>query len=127
MSDVSASDVQNITCAAFHALPEAEKRAFVIGVANGRGMTAGLFQAYAGAAQEMAASAQEREAIAASYQTIHEMMSPLLTIDVASLLNGITAACKRPEFWDRLVIEALAAVHVDAAKALREWRQQSSS
>lgn len=126
MSDASAGDIQNITCAAFAALPEAEKRAFVLGVANGRGMTAGLFEAYAGAAQDMAASPAEREAIAASYQTIRALVSPLLTIDVASLLNGITAACKRPEFRDRLVIEALASVHVDAAKALREWREQSS-
>ena len=33
-------------------MPEAEQRAFVIGVANGRGMTSGLFEAYAGAAQK---------------------------------------------------------------------------
>src|SRR2546423_366765 len=112
-------EFQNITCAAFLLLPEAEKRAFVIGVANGRGMTAGLFEAYAGAAQDMAASPVEQEAIAASYQTIREMMLPLLTIDVMSLLNGITAACKHPEFRDRFVIEALASVHVNAAKALR--------
>jgi hypothetical protein len=127
MSDALAGDIQNITCAAFTALPEAEKRAFVIGVANGRGMTAGLFEAYAGAAQQVAASPAEREAIAASYQTIREMMSPLLTIDVTSLLNGVSAACKRPEFRDRFVIEALASVHLDAARALREWREQSSS
>jgi citrate lyase alpha subunit len=125
MSDASARDLPNITCAAFLALSEAEKRAFVIGVANGRGMAAGLFEAYAGAAQDMAASPAEREAIAASYQTIREMMSPLLTVDVASLLNGITAACKRPELRDRLVIEALTSVRVDAAKALRDWREQS--
>ncbi len=127
MSDASAGDIQNITCAAFTALTEAEKRAFVLGVANGRGMTAGLFEAYAGAAQDMAKSPAEREAIAASYQAIHKMMSPLLTIDATSLLNGIAAACKRPEFRDRMVIEALASVHVDAARTLREWRQKSSS
>jgi hypothetical protein len=39
------TDIQNITCAAFSAMPEVEQRAFVIGVANGRGMTSGLFEA----------------------------------------------------------------------------------
>jgi hypothetical protein len=115
----------NITCAVFAALPEAEQRAFVLGVANGRGMTSGLFQAYAGAAQDMARTPAERDAIAASYETIQSMMSPLLAIDVASLLNGIRAACKRPEFRDEYVINALASVHVDAARALREYREQA--
>lgn len=116
-------DIQNITCAVFDSMPEAEQRAFVIGVANGRGMTAGLLEAYAGAAEKMAASPGERESIAASYRTIRGMMEPLLTIDAASLLNGIRAACRRPEFRERLVIEALAAVHVDAAQALRASRE----
>jgi hypothetical protein len=119
------ADIQNITCAAFAAMPEAEQLAFVIGVANGRGMTSGLFEAYAGAAEEMASSPDERNAIATSYQTIRGMMEPLLTIDATSLLNGVRAACKRPEFRDRLVIEALASVHLDAARALREFRKQS--
>lgn len=119
------ADIQNITCAAFDALPEAEQRAFVIGVANGRGMTAGLFEAYAGAAQDMAGSPEEREAVAASYRTIRELMAPLLAIDAASLLNGIRAACRRPELRDRLVIEAIASVHLDASRALRELREQS--
>jgi hypothetical protein len=119
------ADIQNITCAAFDAMPEVEQRAFVIGVANGRGMTSGLFEAYAGAAENMAPSLDEREAIATSYRTIRGMMETLLTIDAASLLNGVRAACKRPEFRDRLVIEALASVHLDAARALREFRQQS--
>jgi len=120
------ADIQNITCAAFIAMSEAEQRAFVIGVANGRGMTSGLFQAYAGAAQDMASTAEERDAIAASYEKIHAMMSPLLTIDAQSLLNGIRAASRRPEFQDELVINALASVHVDAAKALRRHREQSN-
>jgi hypothetical protein len=124
--DASVADIQNITSATFVAMPEAEQRAFVIGVANGRGMTSGLFEAYAGAAQDMAGSSDEREAIAASYQAIRGMMEPLLTLDAASLLNGIRAACRRPEMRDRLVIEALASVHVDAARALREFREQSS-
>ncbi len=119
------ADIQNITCAAFDALPEAEQRAFVIGVANGRGMTAGLFEAYAGAAQDMARSPEQREAVATSYQTIRGMMEPLLTIDAVSLLNGVRAACRRPELRDRLVIEALASVHLDASRALRELREQS--
>ena len=119
------ADIHNITCAAFAALSDAEQRAFVIGVANGRGMTAGLFEAYAGAAQDFASTPAERAAIAASYKTIHAMMSPLLTIDATSLLNGIRAACKRPEFRDYFVINALAEVHVDAANALREHREQS--
>lgn len=120
------ADIQNITCAAFMAMSEAEQRAFAIGVANGRGMTSGLFQAYAGAAQDMASTADERDAIAASYEKIHAMMSPLLTIDAQSLLNGIRATCKRPEFRDEFVINALASVHVDAAKALREHYEQSN-
>jgi len=118
--------IQNITCAAFLTLSEAEQRAFVIGVANGRGMTSGLFQAYAGAAQDMATSLAERDAIAASYEKIHAMVSPLLTLDAMSLLNGIRAACKRPEFRDELVINALASLHVDVAKALREHREESN-
>lgn len=119
------ADIQNITCAAFIAMSEAEQRAFVIGVANGRGMTSGLFQAYAGAAQDMAGTADERGAIAASVEKIQAMMSPLLMIDAQSLLNGIRAACRKPEFRDELVINALASVHVDAAKALRQQREQS--
>jgi hypothetical protein len=119
-------DIQNITCAAFDALSEVEQRAFIIGVANGRGMTSGLFEAYAGAAQDMASSSEEREAIAASFHTVRELMAPLLTIDVVSLLNGVRAACRRPELRDRLVIEALASVHVEAARALREFRQRPS-
>ena len=121
------ADIHNITCEAFAALSEGEQRAFVIGVANGRGMTAGLFQAYAGAAQDHASTQEERNAIAASYESIHAMMSPLLTIDAASLLNGIRAACKQPKFRHEFVINALASVHVDAAKALREHRDQSGA
>jgi hypothetical protein len=122
---MASADIQNITCAAFDALSDAEQRAFVIGVANGRGMTSGLFRAYAGAAQDMARTPAERQAIAESYETIHAMMSPLLAIDAASLLNGIRAACRRPEFRDEFVINALASLHVDAARALREYREQS--
>ena len=120
------ADLQNITCAAFIEMSEAEQRAFVIGVANGRGMTSGLFHAYAGAAQDMASTTNERDAIAASYETIHSMISPLLTIDTQSLLNGIMAACKRSEFRDEFVINALASVHVDAAKALRKHHEQAN-
>jgi hypothetical protein len=117
------AEIYNLTCAAFDALPEPEQRAFILGVANGRGMTAGLFQAYAGAAQDFAGTSEERDAIATSYETIRAMVSPLLTIDPASLLNGVRAACKRPEFRDEFIINALASVHVDAAKALRESRE----
>jgi hypothetical protein len=119
------ADLSNITCAAFDAMPEAEQRAFVIGVANGRGMTSGLFEAYAGAAEDMAGSSAEREAVASAYRTIRGMMEPLLTIDAASLLNGVRAACRRPELRDRLVIEALASVHLDASRTLREARERS--
>ena len=87
-------------------------------------MTSGLFRAYAGAAQNLADTSEERDAIATSYETIHSMMLPLLEIDTASLLNGIRAACKRPEFRDEFVINALAFVHVEAAKALTEYREQ---
>ncbi|WP_439625068.1 hypothetical protein [Gemmata sp.] len=119
------ADLSNITCATFDAMPESEQRAFVIGVANGRGMTSGLFEAYAGAAEDMAGSPAEREAVASAYRTIRGMMEPLLTIDAASLLNGVRAACRRPELRDRLVIEALASVHLEASRALREFREQS--
>ncbi len=118
-------DIQNITCTGFVALSEAEQRAFIIGVANGRGMISGLFEAYAGAAQDMAGSPEERQALATSYRTIRELMAPLLTIDAASLLNGVRAACRRPELRDRFVIEALASVHLEAVRALREFREQS--
>jgi hypothetical protein len=118
------ADIGNITCAAFSALPEAEQRAFVLGVANGRGMTAGLFDAYAGATQDMADSPAEREAVAAAYRAIRELMAPLLTIDAVSLLNVIRVACARPELRDRFVIEALASVHLDAARALRAFRER---
>jgi hypothetical protein len=83
-------------------------------------MTAGLFQAYAGAAENFAKTQTEREAIAASYQTIQAMVAPLLAVGAASLLNGVRAACKRPDFRDEFVINALASVHVDIAKALRK-------
>ena len=90
---VADADIQNITCATFAAMPEGEQRAFIVGVANGRGMTSGLFEAYAGAAEDMAGSPTERGAVAAAYRTIRGMMEPLLTIDAASLLNGVRAAC----------------------------------
>jgi hypothetical protein len=50
-----------------------------------------------------------------------------LEIDATSLLNGIKAAALRPEFRDQFVINALASVHVDAAKALREYHERSDS
>ncbi|MEQ8789524.1 MAG: hypothetical protein RIC55_24735 [Pirellulaceae bacterium] len=119
------TEIENITCATFNSMSEAEQQAFVIGVANGRGMTAGLFQAYAGAAQKMARTPEEGEAIAESFATIHEMVSPLLEVDAGSLLNGVRAASRRPEFQDEFVINALASVHVDVARALREHGEQS--
>jgi len=127
MRDGASEDIPNITCAAFLGLSETEQRAFVVGVANGRGMAAGLLEAFAGAAQDMAESTAEREAIATSYQTIRGMMSPLLEIDTASLLNGIRGACQREEFRDRFVIEALASVHLEVAKALRACRDQATN
>lgn len=117
--------IENITCGQFDAMSEAEQRAFVIGVANGRGMTSGLFHAYSGAAQQFAATQEERDAIANSYETIHAMLVPLLEIDATSLLNGIRVACKRLEFRDEFVINALASVHLDCAKALKQHREQS--
>lgn len=119
------ADLSNITCAAFDAMPEAEQRAFVIGVANGRGMTSGLFEAYAGAAEDMAGSPQARETVASAYGTIRGMMEPLLTIDAGSLLNGVRAACRRPDLRDRLVIEALASVHLDVSRALAAAREET--
>src|ERR1700723_2781990 len=98
------NDIENITCSAIDALLKAEQWAFVIGVANGRGMTAGLFEAYAGAAKEMATTPEQRESIVTSYQKIRGMMSSLLSIDAASLLNGILNTCNRPEFRDKLII-----------------------
>lgn len=118
--------IENITCDEFAKMPESEQRAFAIGVANGRGMTSGMFRAYAGAAQDFATTDTERVAIARSYETIHSMMLPLLEIDAASLLNGIRAACNRPEFRNEYVINALASVHVDAAKALKEHSKQAN-
>ena len=119
--------LENITCDDFAKMPDSEQRAFVIGVANGRGMTSGMFRAYAGAAQDFAKTVDERTAIARSYETIHSMMLPLLEIDATSLLNGVRAACKRPEFRNEFVINALASVHLDAAKALKEYSQREHS
>lgn len=118
--------MENITCDEFTKLPESEQRAFVIGVANGRGMTSGMFTAYAKAAQDYATTEDERVAIANAYETIHAMMLPLLEIDAGSLLNGIRAACKRPEFRNEYVINALASVHVDAARALKEHSERAN-
>jgi hypothetical protein len=120
------AEIQNISCAAFLAMSEADQKAFVIGVAYGRGMTSGLFRAYARAAQDMASTTEERDAIAASYEVIQAMMSPLLTIDAQSLLNGVRVACKRPEFRQQFVINALASVHVDVANELRKHREESN-
>jgi hypothetical protein len=125
--EMPSDPIENITCDEFANMPESEQRAFVIGVANGRGMTSGMFRAYAGAAQNFAATDDERAAIARSYETIHSMMLPLLEIDAASLLNGIRAACKRPEFRSEFVINALASVHVDAAKAFKEYSEQEDN
>ena len=121
---MSTPDISNVTCEQFSAMPEAEQQAFVIGVANGRGMTAGLFRAYSAAAQDFAATQDERESIEASFATISSMMLPLLEIDVTSLLYGIRAACKRPDFRGQFVINALASVHLDAAKVLKQHREQ---
>ena len=117
-------DVDNITCAAFAAMSESEQRIFVIGVANGRGMTSGLYRAYAGAAKDFAGTPDERDAIERSFATIDSMVLPLLEIDARSLLNGIRAACNRPEFRSELVINALASVHLDAAKALKKHGEE---
>jgi hypothetical protein len=70
------ADIQIITCATFDAKLEAEQRPFVLGVANGLGITAGLFKAYAGTGQDMAGSPPERDAITTSYQAIRELMVP---------------------------------------------------
>lgn len=115
-------EIENITCAAFAGMSESEQRTFIVGVANGRGMTSGLYRAYAGAAKNFAVSSDERNAIERSFAAIDSMVLPLLEIDATSLLNGIRAACKRPEFRNELVINALASVHLDAAKALKKHR-----
>ncbi|MCC7419668.1 MAG: hypothetical protein IT428_05270 [Planctomycetaceae bacterium] len=111
--------MDNITCAEFAVLPEAQQRVFVLGVANGRGLTVGLFDAYAGAAEDLAESPTEKEAVATSHRTIRGLMTPLLNIDADSLLNGIRSACRRPEMQGRLVIDAIFTLHLDAAKALK--------
>lgn len=121
---MSISDLGNITCAQFADMPVAEQRVLLIGVANGRGMTAGLFRAYASAAQNFAATAEESAAIASSFATINSMLAPLLEIDVSSLLNGLIAACNKPEFRDEYLINALASIHLDAAKALKQQHLQ---
>jgi len=59
---------ENITCADFVALPESEQRAFILGVANGRGMVSGLFRAYAGAAQDFAETPERKQSIAESFE-----------------------------------------------------------
>ncbi len=120
-------DIEQISCNAFLNMSTAEQEAFVIGVANGRGMTSGLFHAYAGAAQEMAETSEQKEAISESYETIYNMLAPILEIDAMSLLNGIRAACRRPENGNEFVINALASVHLDVVKALREHREQEGS
>jgi len=112
--------LENITCAGFAALPEAEQRIFILGVANGRGLTAGMFEAYAGAAQDMCSSQTDREAIAIAYQKIRGLMEPLLAIDADSLLNGVRAACARRDLEDSFVINALAVLHIEAARRVRE-------
>jgi hypothetical protein len=119
-----APTIQNLTCAQFLALPEAEQRSLAIGVANGRSVTVGLFDAYCGAAQDFASSPKDRESIGASYRIIRGMVDPLLELDAQSLLNGIRAACRLPEFHNEFVISALAKVHVDVAKALKESDRQ---
>lgn len=116
-------DIGNITCATFTNMSEAEQIAFVVGVANGRGLTAGMFEAYANAAQDMASSQTERDAIAASFQTIRDMIEPLLSLETSSLLNGVRAACRQPELQERFVIEALASMHVNVARALKDSRE----
>jgi hypothetical protein len=126
MADDEGAGIENLTCARFLTLTEAEQRAFVIGVANGRGLTAGMFEAYAGAAKRLARTAEEREAIAASFETIYSMISPMLGVDVQSLWNGIRAACTRPEFRDEFVISALGSVHLDIANAINERRADSN-
>lgn len=122
---MSDSEIQNITCAEFNALSEVEQRTFVIGVCNGRGMTSGLFQAFAGVAEDMASSPEDRQAIAASFETIQGLIEPLLTIDATSLLNGLRVACRQPELQDEFVIGALASIHIEAARAVREFRESS--
>ena len=123
---MTSQDINNITCSQFAEMPDAEQLAFVIGVANGRGMTSGLFRAYAGAAQDFAATQEERNAIQAGFETIYSMLLPLLEIDVASLLNGTRVACRRPELRDEFVINALATVHLNVAKALKQQRGEAA-
>ena len=112
--------LENITCNEFLDLTESEQRAFIIGVANGRGMVSGLFRAYAGAAENFAETTEQKKAIADSFETIMGMAAPVLEVDTQSLLNGVLAAAKRPDFGDQFVINALASVHLDIVKAIRE-------
>lgn len=122
MTEVS---LENITCAEFVGLPESEQRAFIIGVANGRGMVSGLFQAYAGAAENFADTPEQKQSIADNFATIYGMVLPVLEVDTQSLFNGVLAAAKRPEMRDEFVINALASVHLDIVKAIREHADQN--
>ncbi len=115
----------NITCGDFVALSAPQQRAFILGVANGRGMVSGLFQAYAGAAQNFAETDEQKHAIAESFATILGMVQPVLDVDTQSLLNGVLAAAKRPELQGEFVINALASVHLDIVKAIKEHSEQN--
>lgn len=119
--------LENITCAEFVALAEPEQRAFILGVANGRGMVSGLFRAYAGAAQNFAETPEEKQAISDSFDTSMRMAQPVLEVDTQNLFNGVLAAAKRPDFQDQFVINALASAHLDIVKAIRAHAEQNGS
>lgn len=116
--------LDNITCGDFVALSALEQRAFVLGVANGRGMVSGLFQAYAGAAQNFAETDEQQRAIAESFATILGMVQPVLEVDAQSLLNVVLATANKPELKTEFVINALASVHLDIVKAIKERSEQ---
>jgi hypothetical protein len=118
-------NLKNITCGDFVALPVSEQRAFILGVANGRGMVSGLFQAYAGAAQNFAETEDQKPTIAENFATILGMVQPVLDVDTQSLLNGVLAAARKPEPKDEFVISALASVHLDIVKAISADSEQN--
>lgn len=119
--------IENMKCDEFASMPENEQRAFVIGVAIGRGMTSRMFRTCACAAEDFAATDDERAAIARNFETICSMVLPLLEVDTGSLLNGIRVASNHPDFRNELVIKTLVSVHTAVAKVLMDYNQSEQT
>jgi len=109
---------ENLNCGEFLRLTKQEQRLVILGFANGRGLTKGLFEAYAGAALGWV-DGGEKAGMAKYWRSVEHAIAPLLTPNTESLLNGMRVECAQSGSEDRSLIDAFASLHHRMQKALK--------